>query len=420
MRVERQYISVKVGDAPLGTDQRALPILVELSDFLSLSLPLREVLDGVLTKVLGWFDLNAGRIYLFDEREEYLELAACQGVDAGGLERVRSTEGFTGKAARTGSFIAQHVSDLEDTKRAAFLEAKGFRVVFCVPLIAMGRVLGVMNLATNREVQLDTREMDLLIAIGNQLAVAVNNARLYEALTAKVAELKRQKEAIEFFAYSVSHDLKSPAIGIHGLTSRLMKSYGSCLDEKGRHYCEQILKGAEQVVRLVDRINAYIMAKESTLRLGEVAMKEVMETIRGEFSDVLTRRRILWEEPETLPVIVGDKILLMRIFRNLVDNALKYGGKGLSRIRIGYRDESDHHVFSIADDGVTLKVEDPSRLFQLFRRGQTSMGVEGTGLGLATVKEIAERHQGAVWLEPDVEEGTTFSVSISKHLQKGQ
>lgn len=419
MRVERQYISVKVGDAPLGEDQRALPILLELSDFLSLSLPLKDVLDGVLTKVLGWFGLNAGRIYLFDDAEEYLELAACQGVEAGGLERVMVTEGFTGKAARTGSFIAQHVSELEDAKRVAFLQGKGFRVIFCVPLIAMGRVLGVMNLASNRDIELGTREMDLLIVIGNQLAVAVNNARLYEALTAKVTELKRQKEAIEFFAYSVSHDLKSPAIGIHGLTSRLMKGYGSFLDEKGRHYCQQILKGAEQVVRLVDRINAYIMAKESVLRLGEVSMKEVMETIRAEFADALKRRGVSWQESEVLPSIVGDKILLTRIFRNLVDNALKYGGDRLSRICIRYREETDRHVFSVGDDGVALKVEDPDRLFQLFRREETSAGVEGTGLGLATVKEIAERHQGTVWLETGVEQGTIFSVAISKDLVKG-
>jgi len=394
--------------------------LLELSSFLSLSLPLGDVLEGVLTKVLSWFGLDAGRIYLMDATGEFLDLFACRGVEAGGLERVKISEGFTGKAARTASFIAQHVSDLEDPSRAAFLESKGFRIILCVPLIAMGQVLGVMNLASNREMELDTSEMDLLIVIGNQLAVAVNNARLYEALGAKVAELKRQKEAIEFFAFSVSHDLKSPAIGIHGLTSRLKKGYSGCLDEKGRQYCDQILKGAEQVVRLVDRINAYIMSRESTLRLEDVKMKEVMETIRNEFADVLTQRKIGWDEPDGLPSILGDKILLLRIFRNLVDNALKYGGEGLGRIGISYREETDRHVFSVSDDGVALKVQDPERLFQLFRRDESSRGVEGTGLGLATVKEIAERHHGSVWLEPKVSKGTTFSVAIAKNLSNAQ
>ncbi len=418
MRVERQYISVKLGEGQPVESNRELSILMELSNFLSLSLHPADVLRGVLTKVLHWFGLDAGRIYLLDDSGEFLDLVACEGVETGGLERVKISEGFTGKAARTGSFIAQHVTDLDDSARATFLTSKGLRIILCVPLIAMGEVLGVMNLASRREIELDSRTMDLLIVIGNQLAVAVNNARLYEALREKAAELTRQKEAIEFFAYSVSHDLKSPAIGIHGLTRRLKKGYASCLNDKGRQYCDQILKGAEQVVRLVDRINAYIMAKEARMRLEDVRMKEVLETIRNEFADALTLRRVRWEEPEALPVIVGDKILLMRIFRNLVDNALKYGGMGLTRIRIVYLDEADRHVFSVSDDGVSLSVEDPERLFQLFRRAETSKGVEGTGLGLATVKEIAERHQGAVWLDPKGEKGTTFCVSISKKLKK--
>lgn len=420
MRVERQYISVKLGEDQALGSSRELSILMELSNFLSLSLQPADALHGVLTKVLHWFGLDAGRIYLFDKSGEFLDLVACEGVEAGGLERVRISEGFTGKAARTGSFIAQHVSDLEDSARAAFLTSKGFRVILCVPLIAMGEVLGVMNLASRREMALDIRTMDLLIVIGNQLAVAVNNARLYEALGENVSELKRQKEAIEFFAYSVSHDLKSPAIGIHGLTSRLKKGYASCLNEKGRQYCDQILKGAEQVVRLVDRINAYIMAKEARMRLEDVRMNEVIETIHTEFADALSLRNVQWEEPEVLPVIVGDKILLLRVFRNLVDNALKYGGVGLSRIVILYREEADRHVFSVSDDGVGLSIEDPDRLFQLFRRAETSKGVEGTGLGLATVKEIAERHLGTVWLDPESMKGTTFCISVSKKLKKGR
>jgi signal transduction histidine kinase len=146
----------------------------------------------------------------------------------------------------------------------------------------------------------------------------------------------------------------------------------------------------------------------------------VLETIRNEFSDALSRRKVRWEESGAMPTIVGDKILLLRVFRNLVDNALKYGGEGLSLITINYREEPERYVFSVSDDGVSLRVQDPERLFQLFRRDATSRGVEGTGLGLATVKEIAERHQGSVWLEPESEKGTTFSVSLSKYLIKSK
>jgi signal transduction histidine kinase len=415
--IDKTYASVKVSELQLRERNRALAVLLDMSNFLTTTLSVKEILDGALAKVLEFFDLAAGRIYLVDETGQYLLLGACIGVDSTGLERVKIGEGFSGRAARTRSFIAQHVSELEDKVRAELLLHKGFQIVICVPLIAMDQVLGVMNLAASRVIEFDSAQIDLLISIGNQIAVAINNARLYEDLQSKVKELKLQKEAIEFFAYSISHDLKSPAIGIHGLTSRLHKNYRSCLDDKGQMFCDQILKAAEQIARLVDRINAYIMAKESILRFEEIPLKELSDAIRTEFSDVMAKRGVTWQQDEASPILVGDRLSLLRVLRNLVDNALKYGGNDLHEVRITYREEPDHHVISVGDDGIALKVGDPATLFQLFRRDESARGIEGTGLGLATVKEFAERHGGRVWLETGTEKGTTFSISISKRLK---
>jgi signal transduction histidine kinase len=415
--IDKNYISVKVSEPQLRERNRALAILLDMSSFLTTSKGIREILDGALAKVLEFFDLEAGRIYIMDDAGLNLELGACIGVDSVGLERLKVGEGFSGKAARTRSFIAQHVSELGDGARSELLLSKGFEIIICVPLIALDKVLGVMNLATNRGIEFDSGQIDLLISIGNQIAVAVNNARLYDDLQSKVKELKLQKESIEFFAYSISHDLKSPAIGIHGLTSLLHRNYRDRLDDRGRMLCDQILKASEQVVRLVDRINGYIMARESQLNFEAISIKELTDAIRTEFADVLARRGVAWREAEALPSLVGDRLSLLRLLRNLVDNALKYGGSDLHEILISYREEPDHHVISVGDDGVTLEVQDPTTLFLLFHRDATARGIEGTGLGLATVKEIAERHGGTVWLEPAGEKGTTFSVSISKNLK---
>ncbi len=415
--IEKTYVSVRVSEPQLRERNRALAVLLDMSSFLTTTKGIQETLEGALAKVLEFFELEAGRIYLVDESEQMLVLGACIGVDSVGLERLKVGEGFSGRSALTRTFIAQHVSELGDTSRAELLLSKGFEVIICVPLIAMDRVLGVMNLATNRSIEFDSAQIDLLISIGNQIAVAVNNARLYDDLQQKVKELKLQKESIEFFAYSISHDLKSPAIGIHGLTSLLHKNYRERMDERGRMYCDQILKAAEQVARLVDRINAYIMAKESQLRFEEIPLKELTEAIRSEFSEALTRRGVAWCEDDSLPSLVGDRLSMLRVLRNLVDNALKYGGSDLHEIRISYREEPNQHVISVSDDGVGLKVEDPASLFQLFHRDETAKGIEGTGLGLATVKEIAERHGGTAWLGPPGEKGTTFSIAISRRLK---
>ncbi len=415
MLIDKNYISVRFIESQIKKRNKALSIILDMSNFLSASLELEEMLRGALARIIESFAFSAGRIYLMDESSQYLNLVAHQGMEAQGLEKVRISEGFTGKAARTRSFIAQYVAQLEDEERAALLASKGFKIIICVPLIAADNLIGVMNLATKGSSSFKESEIDLLVALGNQIAVAVNNAQLHEDLLGKVKELKIQKDAIEFFAYSISHDLKSPAVGIYGLTSRLYQHYLDKLDDKGKLYCEQILKASEQVARLVDRINAYIMAKESRLVFEETPFHEITETIRNEFSDALNKRSIKWTEPDELPTLFADKLSLLRMLRNLVDNALKYGGQGLTEVRIEYKNDPDFHIISVYDDGASLKAEECERLFQLFHRQKTSAGIEGTGLGLATVKEIAERHGGRVWLDAPSGIGTTFCIAIPKH-----
>ena len=241
-----------------------------------------------------------------------------------------------------------------------------------------------------------------------------------EATQRKRAEeaLKEGSEKIKLFAYSVSHDLKSPAIGLYGLTKRLYKDYAGILDEKGEKYCGQILKSAEQIAALVEQINIFISAKEAPLTIERLALKEVLQMIREEFSTELNLREIRWSEPDDIPEIKADRLSIIRALRNLVDNALKYGGEALSEINIGYKESGESHLLSIKDNGIGLKEQNPHQdIFAPFIRRKTSKGIQGSGLGLNIVKEIAEKHGGQVWLEPGRERGITFYVSLPKNLQ---
>ena len=417
MSTNKSCISVKVNDEKLKARNKGLAILLEMSNYLAGSLTTKSLFEGALSRVLEHFDLEAGRIYLLNGAGQYLNLVAHQGMEPHGLERVSINEGFSGKAVRTKSFIAQHVSDLEDRKRSELLSDKGFNIVLCVPLITMDRVRGVMNLATSEDIQLDQDKIDLLTTIGNQMAVAADNARLYADLEDQIGTLREKKDTIKFFAYSVSHDLKSPAVALYTLTKRLNEKYVHILDEEGKEHCRQILRTAEQMVALVEKLNGYIVAIEAPLNFERVVVKEITQTIRDEFSDRLKQHQVRWSEPDYLPEIVADRLSLLSVFRNLIDNALKYGGKELSEIKIGYEENGDHHIFFITDDGIGIEVKDSEKIFDLFQRNETSTGTSGSGLGLAIVKEISKRHQGRIWLETAVEKGTKFYLSISKDLE---
>jgi signal transduction histidine kinase len=117
-----------------------------------------------------------------------------------------------------------------------------------------------------------------------------------------------------------------------------------------------------------------------------------------------------------VPEIKVDRLAILRVLRNLVDNALKYGGDELSEITIGYEGSDEHHILSVCDDGVAIKSEDSQKIFGPFQRHETSRGVKGTGLGLSIVKEIAEQHGGKVWMKSGEDKGITFYLTISKRL----
>jgi light-regulated signal transduction histidine kinase (bacteriophytochrome) len=280
----------------------------------------------------------------------------------------------------------------------------------------MDKVVGVMSLASSKLVRLDEGDIDLLTTIGNQIAVASNNARFYEDLKKEVKTLHEKKEMTEFITYSVSHDLKSPAVGMYGLAKRFKEKYSNILDEKGKAYCHQILKTSEQMLALVKKINEYATRKEISLNLEKVKVKEITDTVRDEFSLILKQRHIFWAEPVTLPEIIADRLALLRVFQNFMENALKYGGEEMSEIRIGYEESEAFHILSFHDDGVGIHAADAEMIFEIFKRHETSRGTTGSGLGLAIVKEIAKTHKGKVWLDVGAKKGVTFYISISKGL----
>ena len=228
--------------------------------------------------------------------------------------------------------------------------------------------------------------------------------------------LKRTYEQTKLLAYTISHDLKSPVIGIYGLTRRLLKDYEDILDERAKKYCDQILKSADHISALVANINVYISTKETPVRIESIKFREVLRLVRHEFSAQLDLRQIRWSQPESVPDIKGDRLSIVRALTNLVDNALKYGWDDLSEIKIGYEASDDFHILSVRDDGVGMNKEDPEKVFVPFQRHDTSVDVEGIGLGLSIVKGVAEKHGGKAWAEPGPEKGITFHLSISRHL----
>ncbi len=234
----------------------------------------------------------------------------------------------------------------------------------------------------------------------------------------KIAEQKLWtfNKKIKFLSYSISHDLKNPANTLHGLTNLLLKKYKDRLDEKGREFCSHILDLSEQIIVLVQRINTYISTKENPMVLARLSLDEITGAIREEFSVRVAERQVALVIQEDLPMIKADRLSLVRVIRNFIDNALKYGGAELRKIELRYEETPRHHIISVADDGVGLKNKDSQDIFGEFKRADTAAGVKGIGLGLAIVKEIAKQHGGDAWMKMNPDKGITFNLSVSKEI----
>jgi len=411
---KKKFVTVPVAQGKLSDHSPELSQVLEMSNYLARVKGLKEVLDNGLKKMMLQFTMEYGRVYLLNHSGDRLLLESSQGIEVAGLESMGINEGFSGKAARTGCFIAQCISDMENRKRAKLLAARGLESVICLPLIAMDSTLGVMNLAASRIIELDMPTIDLMVVLGNLIAVNILNARQAQALEDKARALAVQKESIQFFAYTASHDLKSPATAIHGLARMLLRLGGETMDEKAKAVCTQICKASSIIEELAGELNAYIKAKESSLELGEVDLAEVIHAVHANVREELERRRLAWYTPEAAGTVWADRLALTRALQNLVDNALKYGGKNLSLVEICHELTPTHHVFRVRDDGVGLDPAQSDKVFSLFGRGETSAGTSGTGLGLAIVREIAQRHGGQAWLESRPGQGCNFYFSLSR------
>jgi len=225
--------------------------------------------------------------------------------------------------------------------------------------------------------------------------------------------LRECAEKIKQFAYSICHDLKNPTIALRWFAERLANRYGQLLDEQGNMCCDRIRKASDEIILFVDTLNEYISTTEVPLSMEEIDLGELFQVVREEFLQRAQALGIRLSAPECPVKFRADRMSIIRVLRNLVENALKHGGDKLSEISLGYQESDEFHMISVKDDGTGLMEED-EEIFDLFRRGRQSKGIPGAGLGLNIVKEIAACHRGSISLKSGSQ--TEFVLSISKRL----
>ena len=222
-----------------------------------------------------------------------------------------------------------------------------------------------------------------------------------------------EQYGVEAFAYSVSHDLRSPLRHMVGFSELLLQHAVTALDQKSREYATNILDAAKRMNALIDDLLAFsrigrVASQETTVYLGQL-VREVVEQMGPDTK----WRNISWRIGN-LPALYGDRSMLRLIFVNLIANAIKFTRpRETAEIEIGSLEGDRGLIVFVKDNGVGFDMQYCKKLFRVFQRLHTSEEFEGTGIGLATAQRIIQRHGGAMWAEGAVNGGATFFFSVS-------
>ena len=236
--------------------------------------------------------------------------------------------------------------------------------------------------------------------------------RLEDMVRQRTAELEAANKELEGFAYSVSHDLRTPLRAIDGFSHILLEQYKDKLDDEGQRLLSVVRNNTQRMARLIDDILAFSHMGRLPMTIAEVDMdslvRSVVEGLRPG-----TAGRDLDIAIQPLPFAQGNSSMLRQVWTNLLSNAIKFSApKASARIEIGGQIEDAEQVYYIKDNGVGFDMQYADKLFGVFQRLHGVDEFEGTGIGLAIAKRIVTRHGGRIWAQGAVGEGATFYFTL--------
>ncbi len=385
-------------------------VLYELAHELAATLDRTDILNAVLKSIAQVLPYKNFLLYLYDEGKSHV------------LERIMN---ITQGNEEYGPLNTELVSIYDDAYQLERHVIKEHRLCdhpgdwtrphkIVAPMIIKEKVLGLIVIEIDYTDSYSEIHKNLLQTITHQAGIAIEKASLYKETVEKSEEIEKRNRELDDFTYVVSHDLKEPLISIEGYSKILLADYREKFHQDGQELLTSITQSCTRMKNLINELLTLSRVGRLTESMTPVSIDSVVKEILDDLEYIIHTREVTIETAPHLPNVLGNRVHLVVLFRNLLVNGIKFNTSNRPVIRIDWREVGSMYEFSFTDNGIGIEENSFGKIFTIFQRLKSEIRYEGTGAGLTIVKKIVETHGGKIWLTSTVGKGSTFYFTLPK------
>ncbi|MBN1180010.1 MAG: response regulator [Anaerolineae bacterium] len=397
---------------------------------MTLALSVAQIGEAVLDIIGRMLDAEESRLWLLNDTRTALYPLVTRGTPLDAAFKLPLNAAGNVAVAAVAQSERFYIPDL--AADAAYTPiTPATRSELAVPLTVKSVVIGALNVASSAADAFGPNDVALLSTLAAQVAVTLENARLFEqaqreiaervaaeqALAKKAAELERSNDELRQFAYIISHDLQEPLRVVGSYTQLLAQRYEGQLDEEADEFIAYVVDGAKRMQAMIKGLLAYTQVGIKGKDLEPVDAQAILERALSGLQVAIQESQVKIESAR-LPTVMADDLQLSQVFQNLVSNAIRFqpppadDAHAPPHVHISASRQGSEWLFAVHDNGIGFDPKHSERIFEIFQRLHTQTEYPGTGIGLAVCKKIIERHNGRIWAESEPGNGATFYFTL--------
>lgn len=408
------------GQKRLQRNIEQLTTLREIDRAIMSTLELTTVVDLLLKKIDAIYPDSAATVSLLNKDKDSLEPVASRNFEP---EAWKSMD-WSGRLRVPRNVAAgAEIWKLESTqfeldgKDVAWLQRRGWTSYLRVPMMSKNEALGVLGFYTKAGNALTDDDVEFVITLGGQAAIAIHNSLLYEQLGNITAELEKSNKVKDEFLSVISHELRTPLNIILGFAATVKDRLLGDINGDQERALEKVMRQAREELSMVNSILDMSQLEAKTMRIEkyDVRMERLLEELRAEYAYFQSEAvSVTWDYPPDVFAMKTDGAKLKHVLKNLINNALKFTEKGAVKISARIDRDGRFLILEVADTGIGIAPECLPDMFQRFHQLDSSdnRSYGGLGVGLYIVKQFAEMLGGTVDVSSRLGVGSTFVVQI--------